>query len=149
MFLLVNKFKMIEMRLKVVHCRVQKSYQKRITKESNGFHNHSTNITIKQQYRLYITPLTVHNVLFQSYLIFFVTVYKTTKQTKDCAPSGKSRKKNNNTKTSTTALLFLSLMFAAFHKQSPRITMLFILLNETKSLLNAKKILLAASLDHV
>ena len=40
-------------------------------------------------------------------------------------------------------------MFAAFHKQSPRITMLFILLNETKSLLNTKKILWAAILDHV
>ena len=40
-------------------------------------------------------------------------------------------------------------MFAAFHKQSPRITMLFILLNETKSLLNTKKLLWAAILDHV
>ena len=40
-------------------------------------------------------------------------------------------------------------MFAAFHKESPRITMLFILLNETKSLLNTKKILWAAILDHV
>ena len=40
-------------------------------------------------------------------------------------------------------------MFAAFHKESPRITMLFILLNETKSLLNTEKILWAAILDHV
>ena len=40
-------------------------------------------------------------------------------------------------------------MFAAFHKQSLRVTMLFILLSETKSLLNTKKILRTAILDHV
>ena len=41
MLLLVNKFKMIGMLLNVVHGQVQKSEQKHITKESNGFHNHS------------------------------------------------------------------------------------------------------------
>ena len=91
----------------------------------------------------------MHNVLFQSYLIFFVTVYKTTKQTKDCAPSGKSRKKKQQHKNINYSIVVFILMFAAFHKQSPRITMLFILLNETKSLLNTKKILRTAILDHV
>ena len=38
-------------------------------------------ITIKQQYPRYITPLTVHKFLFQSYPIFSVAVYKTNKQT--------------------------------------------------------------------
>lgn len=42
-----------------------------------------------------------------------------------------------------------ALMFAAFHKQSLRMTMLFLLLNKTKSLLNTKKIVRAAILDHV
>ena len=46
MFLLVSKFKMIGMLLNVVHGQFQKSYQKRITKESNGFPNHSTLITM-------------------------------------------------------------------------------------------------------
>ena len=76
-----------------------------------------------------------------------MTVYKTNKQTKDCAPS---RKKTATQKHQLKHRCFDSaLMFAAFHKQSPRITMLFILLNETKSLLNTKKILRAAILDHV
>ena len=46
MFLLVSKFKMIGMLLNVVHGQVQKSKQKHITKESNGFHNHSTLVTM-------------------------------------------------------------------------------------------------------
>ena len=136
-----------------------KKANKHITKESNGFHNHSTMITIKQQYPRYITPLTVHKFLFQPYPIFFVTVYKTNNQTKDCAPSGNSRKKLTKTgayqiwwapdkkkkKHQLKHLCFDSaLMFAAFLKQSLRITMLLMLLNETKSLL-----LWAAILDHV
>ena len=39
---LVSKFKIIGMLLNVVHNQVQKSEQKHITKESNGFHNHSS-----------------------------------------------------------------------------------------------------------
>ena len=104
-------------------------------------------ITIKQQYPRYITPLTVHKFLFQSYPIFSVTVYKTNNQTKDCAPSGNSRKKltKKKQKHQLKHLCFDSaLMFAAFLKQSLRITMLLMLLNETKSLL-----LWAAILDHV
>ena len=47
MFLLLSKIKMIGMLLNIVHGQVQKSYQLQdITKESNGFHNHSTLITI-------------------------------------------------------------------------------------------------------
>ena len=46
MSLLVGKFEMIGMLLNVLHGQVQKSYQKYITKESNGFHNHSTLITM-------------------------------------------------------------------------------------------------------
>ena len=46
MFLLVSKFKMIGMLLNFVHGQVQKSQQKHITKEFNGFHNHSTLITM-------------------------------------------------------------------------------------------------------
>ena len=42
MFLLVM-FKMIGMLLNIVYGQVQKQY---ITKESNGFHNHSTLITM-------------------------------------------------------------------------------------------------------
>ena len=79
-----------------------------------------------------------------------MTVCKTNKQTKDCAPSGKSWKKKQQQKHQLKHRCFESaLMFAAFHKQSPRITILFILLNETKSLLNTKKILRAAILDHM
>ena len=46
MFLLVSMLKMIGMLLNIVHCQVQKSYQKHITRESNGFHNLSTLITL-------------------------------------------------------------------------------------------------------
>ena len=46
MFLLVSNFKMIGMLLNVVHGQVQKSWQKHTTKESKGFHNHSTLISI-------------------------------------------------------------------------------------------------------
>ena len=146
MFLLVNKFKMIEMIESCVLSGPKKLTNIYITKESNGFHNHSTMITIKQQYPRYITPLTVHKFLFQSYPIFSVTVYKTNKQTKDCAPSGNSRKNwQEKQKHQLKHLCFDSaLMFAAFLKQSLRITMLLMLLNETKSLL-----LWAAILDHV
>ena len=46
MFLLVSKFKMIGMLLNVVHVRFQKSQQKHITKESNGFYKHSSLIPV-------------------------------------------------------------------------------------------------------
>ena len=46
MFLLVSKFKMIGMLLNVVHCQVQKSQRKHITKEPNRLHNHFTFITM-------------------------------------------------------------------------------------------------------
>ena len=42
MFLLVSKFKMTGTLLNIVHGQVQKRYEKHVTKESNGFHNHST-----------------------------------------------------------------------------------------------------------
>ena len=41
MFVWVIKFKMIGMLLNVVHGQVQKSEQKNIAEESNGFHKHS------------------------------------------------------------------------------------------------------------
>ena len=41
MFLLVSKFKMIEMQLNLVHGQVQNSKEKHITRWSKGFHNHS------------------------------------------------------------------------------------------------------------
>ena len=40
--MLVSKFEMIGILLNVVRGQVQKSKQKHATKESNGFHNHST-----------------------------------------------------------------------------------------------------------
>ena len=46
MFILVSKFKMMGMLLNVVHGQVRKSEQKHIKKEYNGFHNHSTLITM-------------------------------------------------------------------------------------------------------
>ena len=39
---LVRKFKIIGMLLNVVHGQGQESWQKPVTKESNGFHNYST-----------------------------------------------------------------------------------------------------------
>ena len=42
MFILVSKFKMIGMLLNFVYGQVRKSEQKYITKEYNGFQNHST-----------------------------------------------------------------------------------------------------------
>ena len=51
MFLLVSNFKMIGMLLNVVHGQVQKSQQKSITKETNGFHNQFTLITLVQACR--------------------------------------------------------------------------------------------------
>ena len=46
MFLLVSKFKMIGMLLNLVYGQVHQSYQKHITKESNGFHNYPILITM-------------------------------------------------------------------------------------------------------
>ena len=46
MLLLVSKFKMTGTLLNVVHGQVKKWYVKHVTKESNGFHNPSTLITI-------------------------------------------------------------------------------------------------------
>ena len=46
MFPLVSKFKIIGMLLSVVHSQVQNSEQKHTSKESNGFHNRSTLITM-------------------------------------------------------------------------------------------------------
>ena len=44
MFLLVSKFKMIGMLLNVVHSQIKKA--NKTNKESKGFHNHSTLITM-------------------------------------------------------------------------------------------------------
>ena len=44
MFLLVSKFKMIGMLLNVVHSQIKRANKK--NRESKGFHNHSTLITM-------------------------------------------------------------------------------------------------------
>ena len=62
MFLLVNKFKMIGMLLNIVNGQVQKSQQKHITKETNGFsHVQFQPIQTNANFNFYL-KLAVHTV---------------------------------------------------------------------------------------